>query len=89
MISESSLKVAGGKLVQVKADHDCGRINSVKIYGDFFMHPEDALNKLEKKLENIRADDVESIVRNFFQGDVKAFGVDAESITKVITEAMK
>ncbi len=42
-------KVPGGKLVMVKLE--CGeRITKIKVLGDFFLYPEEALRKIEESL---------------------------------------
>jgi lipoate-protein ligase A len=43
-------KIPGGKLVRVDVEYG-ERIEQLRITGDFFMHPEDALQAIEKCLE--------------------------------------
>jgi hypothetical protein len=40
-------KIENGKLVRLYADFDGDIINEIKITGDFFIHPEDALLSIE------------------------------------------
>lgn len=49
-VAKASEKVAGGKLVRLELEHDGSRITRAKITGDFFMHPEDGVEKLEGAL---------------------------------------
>jgi lipoate-protein ligase A len=49
-VAKASEKVAGGKLVRLELEHDGARITRAKITGDFFMHPEDGVEKLEAAL---------------------------------------
>ncbi len=42
-------KVPGGKLVRVRADFDI-RVKALQISGDFFLHPEEALESVEREL---------------------------------------
>lgn len=42
-------------LIKVKVTLKDDRISHISISGDFFMYPEDALEKLEKKLIGIKA----------------------------------
>lgn len=51
----ATTKVAGGKLLRVKTDVDGGVLRSVSITGDFFMHPEDGVTKLEAALTGLSA----------------------------------
>ncbi|MFW9808558.1 MAG: lipoate protein ligase C-terminal domain-containing protein [Candidatus Thorarchaeota archaeon] len=46
----SSYKVPEGKLVKVKLWVDSDRIQQITIHGDFFLHPEDAIQTIEKSL---------------------------------------
>ncbi len=89
MISESSLKVPGGKLLQVKVDFEGDIINSISFYGDFFLHPEESITVLEKMLVNVRIAEVDNILKEFFSGDVQAYGVDEASFNNVIRGALK
>ncbi len=46
-------KVKGGKLVRVKAAVQGGRLAEVRIEGDFFVHPEEGLAKMEVALTGL------------------------------------
>ncbi len=57
-LHEVDYKVPGGKLIRLRARIEEGRIRSVKITGDFFLHPEERIEELEealvgKKLERV------------------------------------
>ncbi len=55
MVFKSVLKVAGGKLVKIELHKNAfnpAKIGKVKITGDFFVHPEEALAELENCLED-------------------------------------
>ncbi len=45
-----SEKIGGGKLLQVEVETQEGFAQSVRITGDFFLHPEDAVGDLEHAL---------------------------------------
>lgn len=51
-------KVRGGKLVRVKAVVRDGTIAEARIEGDFFVHPEEGLTKMERALSGIAVDGV-------------------------------
>ena len=57
--SHSSLKVEGGKMVRLRLVHDGGRIVAARLTGDFMVHPEEALDEMERCLLGIdvRIDD--------------------------------
>ncbi|TAL48203.1 hypothetical protein EPN87_01155 [archaeon] len=82
-------KVPGGKLLRIKVDYS-GTINSVKITGDFFLHPEEAINDIEKSLVGAKADDVLGIVTRVVQEKgIELIGVTPDSIASVIRSAMQ
>jgi len=47
MISQARQKVKEGKVVKVEVEYD-EVIKNIRITGDFFLHPEDILDKLKK-----------------------------------------
>lgn len=53
MHGELSEKVQGGKLVRVKVDYDTS-IQRLQISGDFFLHPEDAIQQLEESVVGMK-----------------------------------
>jgi hypothetical protein len=52
---ETVYKVPGGKLIRIWVDFD-GKINSIRITGDFFVYPETWIEQLEKELVNKKFD---------------------------------
>lgn len=84
-------KVPNGKLVcfSVKA-HD-GRVTGVKITGDFFLHPEDTIYKVEEFLTgipaNIRENEVASMVREAL-GDAQLIGATPEDFARIFKRAV-
>jgi hypothetical protein len=67
---ESNYKVPGGKLVKVKLEVRGNVIESVRILGDFFIHPEHTLIDIEKALCGTRLEaerivqSIESVLRD-------------------------
>ncbi len=89
----SKLKVPGGKLVIIKIDYT-DRIKSIQILGDFFVHPEESLNMMEKLLVGIRTDasrdEIAGKIRAIAeQRNVEMIGVSPESIADAIKMAIK
>ena len=90
MIGKSTLKVPGGKLLKAEVNYEGELIRSAKVCGDFFMHPETAINDLEKALCDIPVEDLENNVNRFFQvNSVTLFGVDAGDFVKVVRLALE
>jgi len=86
-------KVPGGKLLRVMleldANTDPAQIASIGLNGDFFMHPEDAIERLELCLVNVpwEVEALQDAVQAFFDTDVEVIGADVESIVHVILAA--
>jgi lipoate-protein ligase A len=83
-------KVAGGKLLRVALNLESAEeglvITSITITGDFFMHPEDAIENLEDSLIRVpfQESEIHKIVDAFFKGDVEVIGANPEDVTRVI-----
>ncbi len=91
MQGKSILKVPGGKLLKVFLDYD-DKVNNIKITGDFFMHPEDSIEKLEGELIGLELDKdklLKKIDIFFEENNVKLFGVSSENIVECIMDCKK
>ena len=73
--------------MKADVDYEGDRILAVKITGDFFIHPEDALERVEAALKGAAAGDVGGII-SFELADAKLYGVDAKSMANVVLEAI-
>jgi lipoate---protein ligase len=83
-------KGPGGKLVRVRLKQEDGVIRWVKISGDFFLLPEESLQKLEKMLEDvpIREKELGLLVERFFRAtEAQALGITPVDIVKAILTA--
>ena len=86
-------KVPGGKLLRVMLEldksTDPAKIASISLNGDFFMHPEEAIEGLEARLVSApwEAAALQDTVQTFFDTDVEIIGADVESIVHVILAA--
>lgn len=49
-MGKAEYKVEGGKLIRVQLREKGGRIEEIKITGDFFLHPEGFIEELEEAL---------------------------------------
>ena len=54
LLLRSEYKVKGGKLIKVVLEVEGDLIKSVKIYGDFFLYPEDAIEQIEQSIKGAR-----------------------------------
>ena len=58
-ILKGEYKVKGGKLIKCMIELQEGKIKEIKIHGDFFMYPEEAIEKLENGLKEIKFEEEE------------------------------
>ncbi len=84
-ILKGELKVKGGKLIKCTLELDEEKIKRIKITGDFFMYPEDAIEKLEKALQGTQFDE-EEISKKVKEAlkDVELIGVAMKDFVDVI-----
>jgi lipoate-protein ligase A len=92
-ILSADYKVPGGKLLRVRlhASREAGVavIDDIAITGDFFMHPEEAIEDLEKRLEGtpLIAEAVHTKVQAFFDSGVEVVGAGVDDVVAVILAA--
>lgn len=78
-------KVHGGKLVAAEAHLVQGHIVGVKITGDFFMHPEEAIIDLENTITGITQEELDSTINRFFTDrNIILFGVTPSDFAHVV-----
>jgi lipoate-protein ligase A len=61
-------KFSGGKLLKVTVRSEGGVIQEVRITGDFFVHPEDAVEEMERALRGARVTAVRGILKEGVEG---------------------
>ena len=92
MLKEFSKKVPQGKLVRLKIDFD-SKINFIQINGDFFLHPEEAIEKIENSLigKNI-SNSVEQFEQNISNSlkkqNAQFVGLTSNDLAQIIKEAI-
>jgi len=80
------LKVPNGKLLKVFLEYEGDRINKIKITGDFFIHPEETIDELERELTGIEFRSMEKKIDDFFEvKKPKMFGITKESLKEAIS----
>ncbi len=80
MRSQLSEKLPAGKLVRVAVDFD-RTISSVTITGDFFLHPEDKLELIEKALAGLPLTISEEDLRRRVEFVVEVEGIEMTGVT--------
>jgi lipoate---protein ligase len=89
MQSHSIYKVPRGKLLKISLEYDEKKnvITDIRITGDFFAYPEEAIELLEKKLKNTvldRVDVLDKISSLIAENHIQFIGIDAEGLTQGI-----
>ena len=76
--------------VSLEYDEDSKIINSITITGDFFLYPEESLDKLEVSLigTKLGKDVIKQKIEKCLNGS-EAFGFDSESMTAAILGCLK
>lgn len=89
-MKKSVYKVPNGKLLKIFLELSGNKISGLKITGDFFLYPEDAIEKIENTLigkKIVEAELIATIKILQKNSSIEFFGVDAESIAKAIVMA--
>lgn len=85
-------KIPGGKLVVVDLKIVAGRLADVRLSGDFFLEPPQALDAIDAALEGLPANaDIEQIVAavdTALAPPVAMYGLTAEGIAVVVQRAL-
>ena len=89
MLSQSIYKVPQGKLLKISIEYDekDNVITDIRITGDFFAYPEEAIELMETKLRNTlmeRAQLQEMIRSIITEYHIQFIGVDPEGLTQAI-----
>ena len=84
-------KVPNGKLLKIFLEDAGGKIVSIKITGDFFLHPEENIEKMEKALvgAQLSREILTAKIEEFLKtSPTQFFGLDTESLVKTILSAI-
>lgn len=80
------------KLIKISLEYidDVKVIKSIRITGDFFLYPEEALDQLESLLIGMKIDrhSIKETIENVLQ-KCEPFGFDSESLTDAILGCLK
>lgn len=80
----------GGKLLKIFLEEEQGKIKTIKITGDFFLHPEEAIEQIEQLLVDQQRDAaiLQEIINTFIKkNQVVMFGLDIQSLVATIMKA--
>jgi len=82
-------KVPGGKMIRLDIAIDDGTVTSIRITGDFFMYPEEAVESIErfltgKKISESLAAETDSFLK---RKGIRLVGLAADDIAEAISMA--
>jgi lipoate-protein ligase A len=92
-VRSGDYKAIGGKLLRVRMTVTADAppvIQTIRITGDFFMHPEEAIEDLEQRLNGAPLDEaaLRARVQAFFDEDVQVVGADVDDFVTALLKAM-
>jgi hypothetical protein len=85
-MEKASKKVENGKLVKAELSYS-DKIDDIKIHGDFFIEPPEALEEIMEKLTGLKAER-EILIENIESVDAELIGFSAEDLADVIMEVV-
>ena len=92
MQSKSVYKVPNGKLLKISLDYNNNAISEIRIMGDFFAYPEEAIEIIEDELKNSSLnresllDKINSVIKD---NNIDFIGLNAEGLTDGIMMCLK
>ncbi len=91
-VRSGDYKAIGGKLLRVRmtvTEDNPPVIQTIRITGDFFMHPEEAIEDLEKVLIGAPLDEaaLRERVQTFFDADVQVVGANVDDFVTALLKA--
>lgn len=85
MERSATIKVSGGKLLKVAVRSKGGIIEDVRVTGDFFVYPEEALELLEARLKGRNAQNVGEILKEEIKSlNITIIGFKLEQLISMI-----
>ncbi|MFP4046105.1 MAG: lipoate protein ligase C-terminal domain-containing protein [Candidatus Aenigmatarchaeota archaeon] len=81
-------KVPGGKLIRLGVEVRDDTIEKVEIHGDFFVHPESGLEKIESSLKGMEVNKVEEKIEKLLEREeLKIVGFEPKDLQEAIERA--
>lgn len=80
-------KVPNGKMLKISLEKEDNKIKKIIINGDFFAHPEDCIERIEKELIGKELDGMKlrAVIRHtIIVNDFKIFGFDETHLAEAI-----
>ncbi|MBI5553838.1 MAG: hypothetical protein HY917_03805 [Candidatus Diapherotrites archaeon] len=90
MNGSSIYKIPDGKLIKISLEHDSGKIQSIRITGDFFLYPENGIELIEKALTHVPLTEpaiISAVNQTVSANSLQPFGIHAHGIATGILKA--
>lgn len=81
-------KRQGGKLIGVSFNYKNDIFSDVRIYGDFFVFPEEGIDNLEKSINQKSLPESLQLIDDFFSSGIGAYGITAGDLKEVFERAI-
>ena len=79
--------------MRISLEYDTTILHDIKICGDFFIHPEETVEEMERALYHLPVEATEARIKHLLdhavhQKNAQLIGVDTASVAKLIHEAI-
>ena len=81
-------KGQGEKVIGVSFNYKNGIFSNVRIYGDFFVFPEEELDNLEKSINGKNLPELLKLIEGFFSSGISVYGITPEALKEVFKGAI-
>ncbi|NMC77049.1 MAG: hypothetical protein GYA60_07145 [Candidatus Methanofastidiosa archaeon] len=81
-------KRQGGKLIGVSFNYTNKIFSGIKIYGDFFIFPEEEIERLEKTIEGKTYSEISKSIEDFFSSGIRFYGITREDLLELFKGAI-
>ncbi len=86
-------KIPNGKLVRISLEYDTTILQKIKICGDFFVHPEETIEEMEKVLRHLPVEAGEIRIKQKLDEvahskNAQLIGIDTQTVASLIHEAI-
>ncbi len=93
MQTEITHKIPNGKLVRISLEFDTTILQKIRINGDFFIHPEETIEEMERVLHNLPVESTQERIQQLLDQAVASkhaelIGIDTATVAKLIHEAI-
>lgn len=87
-MTDIEYKRQGRKVISVSFNCANGIFSHVRIYGDFFIFPEEALDNLERSAEGKDFLGISTLIEDFFSSGNRVYGITKEDLQEVFKRAI-